>query len=468
MLNATVIVSDAEVESRSLLADVLENCLGYHVLPVAGAPQVIDCMYEKHLSPPEAVLMDVASDPLQVIHHLNQLQMRFPHLPVIALTNYGDMKQATAALEAGAIDYMSRPVSHQRLKVSIDNAVRQYRLAVEVSRLRCERATGGDLNFLPLDNVWLRRLVPQSDNANQPVLLCGETGTGKEAVAHAIHMESERSDQAFVPLNCTSFAETQLWSILFGTGGKAEGDELYSGKVIEALGGTLFLDEVQYLSVAIQRRLLAALEEIAQMAPMRHHHGKRGVRLVVATGMECDEFLQSDKLLPEFLAMVSEQVITLPPLRESVEDITALARYFTERFALQENPTIQEITPQALALLQAYDWPGNVFELERVIFRAVLLSEDTVIDTEHLLPYLPPSFMPENNHQGLQEAMMRSRRMPLTNECGEVRRLRDLEADMINFALNFYEGRISEVARKLGIGRSTLYRKLHDLDIKVA
>ncbi|GEM_PF-5046205 len=147
MFNATIMVSDSEVESRTLLADVLENRLGYKVVSVSNGSQVIESLYEQHDPMPEVILMDVAPDLADVSNSLIQLRLRFPYLPVIAMTNYGDMKQAARALEAGAMDFMSRPVSHKRLQVGIDNAIKQHRLASEVSRLRREQAMGGDLNF---------------------------------------------------------------------------------------------------------------------------------------------------------------------------------------------------------------------------------------------------------------------------------------------------------------------------------
>ena len=412
--------------------------------------------------------MDVASDPADVAHLLSQLRVRFPHLPVIAMTNYGDMKQAATALEAGAVDYMSRPVSHQRLQVGIDNAIKQYRLALEVSRLNREQVGRGDLNYLPADSIHLKNLMCQNPNSDKALFLVGEPGVGKEALARAIHLETMRKERPFISVNCAFWTERQMCSMLFG----AKDGEFPSislvGTVASALGGTLFLEEVHRLSAAVQNHLIEVLQQLAEIGSAGDNRGKKGVRLMVGSCLSLTELRSSGILVPQLVQHLSDEVVTLPPLRDSKEDIAALAHYFTERFALQENPAVRQITDQAVELLQSYDWPGNLLELERMIFRAVISSEDSMIDIEHLVPYMPSSFTPEYSAIELQDAMMRSRCMPLTNQSGEVRRLRDLEADMINFALKFYGGRISEVARKLGIGRSTLYRKLHDLDIKVA
>lgn len=469
MLNTTIIVADSEVESRKALVQVLEGVLGYKVVGTGQHKDIIDLLYQPHEAPPEAILMDVASASTEVEQVFSQLQARFPCLPVIALTDYGSMKQATQALEMGAVEYLARPVSHQRLKVSVANAIRQYRLAQEVSRMRREQATRNEMDFLPSHNSRQRRFMGEYNYKEGALLISGEKGAGKEALARAYHRVSERKFSPFVSIHCAALAETQAWTILFGEKKADENNHKLSSKLLGALSGTLYINGVDSLSKLAQRQLVRVLQDSTHQPSLRRKGENSGIRLMVASPLPMELLLQQGTLAPELLDYIGQQVVSLPALRHSIDDIDSLAEYFTERFALQENPMLQGITPEALELLKIYDWPENVLELERLIFRAVISCEDTMLHVPHLLPYLPTSFVPSQiEGEGQQGVAIRSGRMPLTNAHGEVRRLRELESDMIHFALDFYDGRISEVARKLGIGRSTLYRKLNELDIKVA
>ncbi len=233
------------------------------------------------------------------------------------------------------------------------------------------------------------------------MLLCGEVGLGKEALARAIHLKSLRKEQPFVSVCCNSLAEAQIWSVLFGAKEASNQPISLSGKVAGALGGTLFLDELHTLPTAVQIHLMKVIKLSAERSPLRENRGKKGIRLLAGSGLELSELRKSGILIRDLMDHLSGELVTLSPLRESKEDIAALARHFTERFALHENPNVHEITDQAVQLLQSYDWPGNVLELERVIFRAVILSEDSVIDVEHILPYMPPSFVPEFSVNGM-------------------------------------------------------------------
>lgn len=453
MLESSIIVSDVNDKTRKLLCDILENKLNYNSIEVASASEIMSSIYGQHNMLPEAVVMDVAKNTDESLAVLRQLHIRFPNLPVIVLIDYGNMKQVSLALEAGAQDFLARPVSLQRLKVSVDNAIRQHRLAVEVSRLRMEQAVCDDCNYIPTNNANIKKLLEQGAATDEPLLLCGENGTGKEAFAKAIHNKSQRANSAFVSINCNGFSEMQLFSVLFNSGNE---DNPVHGKLSAADGGTLFLDNAEYMPHSLQYQLIDTLK-----------NAKHDIRIMISTSLDVVNLRKSDKFTPEFLDMFTGDIMKLPNLRENAEEIDSLAHYFIQRFALRENPIVKDITPQAIELLKSYNWPGNLLEFERVVFRAVILSEDTNIDVEHLLPYMPLSFSPSDDVGRLRESINRSKRSPLTNSNGDVRRLRDLEEDMINFALNLYDGRISEVARKLGIGRSTLYRKLNDLDIDI-
>lgn len=468
MLHSTVIVADSEIDSRNVLSQILQDVLGYKVVTTSQHQEIIDILYQPHETPPEAILMDVAAAPHLVEETFHHLQSRFPCLPVIAMTDYGNMKQASHALELGAIQYLSRPVAHQRLKVTLENSIRQYRLAQEVSRMRRQQATRNDLNAAPAQDARLHNFMERYPYQKGPILFCGEKGTGKESLARAYHHASHRDLSPFVTVNCAALAETQSWSILFGELKNAEVNSQLSNKLTGALGGTLYINAIDNLSIEAQRQLIYILQESNHQASFRRKGEGSGIRLMASTQIPVQSLKDSEDFSDELLEFFDQQCVELLPLRQSIDDIDSLAEFFTERFAVQENPMLQSITPEAIEMLKLHNWPENVLELERLIFRAVLTCEDTRLDVQHIIPYLPPLSASNDSDNKIQTVAIRSGRMPLTDAQGEVRRLRDLESDMIHFALDFYDGHISEVARKLGIGRSTLYRKLNELDIKVA
>lgn len=463
MLLTKLILADSNPDSRQMMTRALNKTGRYEVLPIKQPIEIAEALNQSHENLPEAILMDVTQQMDKVHQAIQHLQKRFPCLPVIALTDYGNMKQVQLALQEGAVDYLPRPVSHQRLELTINNIVARYRLAQEISCMRYFHAARHQGEYLPARNPRMQRLLKQVLVTGGPILLSGEKGTGKEILARNLHLYNKDKYSPFVAINCYPLAEIQLWSILFGTSQSNEKGAKLSSKLSGALGGTLFINGIETLSHEAQDCLIEQLEKMESNALTASDK----IRLMAAARLPANNIWQAEELSPRFRKYISGNISNLPPLRRSLKDIGQLAEYFAQRFAVQEKPYIQGITPAAIALLEKYDWPENVAELERIIFRTVLTCEDSQIDVEHLMPYMPASLAPELEGAS-HSAITRSGKMPITNNQGEIRRLRDLEADMIQFAINYYNGQISEVARKLGIGRSTLYRKLHDLDIKVA
>ncbi len=312
MLNATVIVSDCEVESRHILTAVMQDQLGYEVIAVSSPEEILETLYASHQQMPEAILMDVASENQQLEMHLNTLKLRFPYMPIIALTDYGSMKQAAAALKAGAIDYLARPVSHQRLKVSVDNAIRIYRLSHEVSRLRRAQATQHDLDYLPVNNPRLQRLLkPIALNANA-YGFCGEVGVGKEAIARAVHYQSKRQNHAFVSLNCAPLAELQAWNILFGNVKQQKQERRMAGKLAGALGGTLFLNHVESLSIEAQTTLIEQVDYASNFTSSRSRAGEKGICLMVSADISAEQFAASPKICDALKQRVTQNLILIP------------------------------------------------------------------------------------------------------------------------------------------------------------
>ena len=476
MSRATILVSDVENESRELLVNVLQDHLGYQAEALSGPAALLEHLTLQQSSLPQVILMDVSSDHLRVVHAMDQLQRQFPYIPIIALTHYGDMKQAASALDAGAMDFLARPVAHQRLKVSVDNAIRQHHMAVELASLRhmaVELASlrqkhfqhGSPTPVSTLPKSYINHLLEGQNLSADRLLMMGEEGTAKEAMAEVIHHHSARNEQVFCSVNCSTLTVKQFENFIFSG---EEGE--YSRFISNSLGGSLLIHQPELLPKNTQLRLVQLLKKLEREPPKRFSRASAGLAVMISTNLSMSQLRQSGRLIIDFYDYLDGPTLPLLSLRELPSLLPEISAHYAQSYTMGRNVPIERLSPSAIQLVENYHWPGNIRELERVIMQATLLCDDAVMESEHLLPCLPmnPLLEKENEESFSYEKMMRLRRVALISDTGQVRRLRDLEADMIRFAFSFYEGRISEVARKLGIGRSTLYRKLHELDIEAA
>jgi DNA-binding NtrC family response regulator len=340
------------------------------------------------------------------------------------------------------------------------------------------------------------RLGRRAAQSGIPVLIEGESGVGKEMIARAIHGESGRRGRTFVAVNCGALPENLVESILFGheKGSFTGATGRHVGKFQEADGGTLFLDEVAELPLDIQVKLLRAVEQ-GEIDPI----GSRkpvsvDIRLISATNRNLIEMVKQGRFREDLYYRLNVFPILLPPLRQRAEDIPELVDHFITRFAAEEGRKVRAITPDAVALLRSYGWPGNVRQLENTVFRAIVMCEGSelgvddfpqiAVSVEGYEARVPPApalgakqALPQG-HEAVIGAYPRSTGeivsdgmaigVPAVTEGGHIRRLDEIEADMIRLALHRYRGQMSEVARKLGIGRSTLYRKMRDLGLHEA
>jgi len=339
-------------------------------------------------------------------------------------------------------------------------------------------------------------LAQRAAQSNIPVVLEGESGVGKELVARAIQSGGDRSNKPFVTVNCGAIPHNLVESILFGheKGAFTGATERHIGKFMEADGGTIFLDEIGDLPLEVQVKLLRAVQqgEIETVGARTAH--KVNVRLISATNKDLIEEVKNGHFREDLYYRLNVFPITIPALRKRKEDIPNLVRVFADRFSSeQKSGRRMTVNAGALALLTAYDWPGNIRQLENAIFRAVVLAEGpelTEADFPQIVAQLPEydvvdhlALVSDNTgldldegygenfrtsalgemHHRLQEAPENA--IASVNPAGDVRRLADVEEELIRFALKFYRGQMSQVARKLGIGRSTLYRKLKDYGI---
>jgi len=340
------------------------------------------------------------------------------------------------------------------------------------------------------------RLAEKASASSIPVLIAGESGVGKELIARAIHGSGERRTKPFVAVNCGAMPENLVESILFGheKGSFTGATERHVGKFVEASSGTLFLDEVGELPPAAQVKLLRAIQE-GEVEPVGARKPvKVDVRIISATNRDLIADVRGGRFREDLFYRLHVFPITVPPLRERLADIPALTRHFLARFAAEESKRVGTVAADALRLLGAFRWPGNIRQLENAVFRAVVLAEGDSIglaefpqiavqisappaspaaepppeapapeleepaSTAALMPDLPPPSSAATAAGPLDV-------LPLFDAEGDIRPLEAIEADIIRYAITHYRGQMSEVARRLQIGRSTLYRKLDALGL---
>jgi DNA-binding NtrC family response regulator len=419
------------------------------------------------------------------------------NIPVIVQTAHGGIDTVVAAMRAGATDFVVKPVGAERLQVSLRNALSVSALETEFQRLK--RSRSGTLTFRDIitRNSRMQAVLRTAEKAAAsliPVLVEGESGVGKELIARAIHGSGERRAKPFVAVNCGAIPDNLVESMLFGheKGAFTGATDRHVGKFVEASGGTLFLDEIGELPPAAQVKLLRAIQE-GQVDPVG---GKKpikvDVRIISATNRNLIADVKTGRFREDLFYRLHVFPITVPPLRERPEDIADLVRHFLIRFAAEEGKRIRAVTGEALSLLNAHPWPGNVRQLENAVFRAVVLADGDEVGANEfpqlalhaIRAVVPADELPRPAPEAVSSAPLILEEAPATSPqaaeasgvvgadalalldaAGNVRPLDEIEAEVIRFAIARYRGQMSEVARRLKIGRSTLYRKLEEIGI---
>jgi len=417
------------------------------------------------------------------------LRASHPDLPVIVLTAKGGIDSAVEAMRAGANDFLVKPASPERIAVSIRNALKIGTLSGEVTRLKKKadnRLAFEDLVAKSGEMKQVIRLGQRAAQSNIPILIEGESGVGKELIARAIQGSSDRAGKPFVTVNCGAIPENLVESILFGheKGSFTGATDKHLGKFQEADGGTLFLDEIGELRIDMQVKLLRALQEGEVDAVGSKRPMKVNVRIISATNRDLAELTREGQFREDLYYRLNVFPIFVPPLRQRREDVPALARHFIERFAAEESKPVTGLTPEATDLIERFNWPGNVRQLENTIFRAVVLCDGETLDVcdfpqiaaamgvESITrrPVASAAAPLHSSHSPSRATAPMADSSPYTvkavDMAGHMRKLEELESEIIRMAISRYEGHMSEVARRLGIGRSTLYRKLKDLGLE--
>lgn len=480
-MGKTVLIVDDDPTQRRILRAVIEKS-GFSTLQAADGHAALDMAFAPDGHKIDLMLLDLVMPGLSGMETLKELSAKRSDLPVIVLTGTGSIDAVVAAMQAGARDFLVKPAAPERVIVSLRNALEVNTLAKEVTRLK--KTTTGALTFDDLigDAPAMRSVVAMGERgarANIPILITGESGVGKEVIARAIQGVSERAGRPFITVNCGAIPENLMESILFGhekgsfTGANAK----HLGKFQEADTGTLFLDEVGELPLAMQVKLLRVLQE-GEVDPIGSKRPtKVDVRIISATNCNLQDCVKSGTFREDLYYRLNVFPIEMPSLRNRTTDIPALVEHFIKRFNAQERMNVRGATSETLEMLKNFDWPGNVRQLENTVFRAVILSDGHMLQPQDfpqvsgLAPIIPTQ---ETAGMAIEaetmtiETVMEETDVSILDRSGHLRSLQDIEADLIQFAIDTYSGHMSEVARRLGIGRSTLYRKVreHELDVE--
>jgi DNA-binding NtrC family response regulator len=491
MAQTILIVDDDPVQRRLLEAAITRS--GMTVVTAPGGQPALDLLSGPRGDQVSLMLLDLVMPDMDGLQVMERMRGQHPDLPVIVLTAKGGIDSAVEAMRAGASDFLVKPASPERITVSIRNALKIGTLSNEVTRLKKKtenRLVFEDLIASSGEMKQVIRLGQRAAQSNIPILIEGESGAGKELIARAIQGSSERAGKPFVTVNCGAIPENLIESILFGheKGSFTGATDKHLGKFQEADGGTLFLDEIGELRLDMQVKLLRALQE-GEVDPVGSKRPvKVDVRIISATNRDLAERVREGQFREDLYYRLNVFPIFVPPLRQRREDVPALARHFISRFAAEENKPVAGLTPEATDLIGQYEWPGNVRQLENTIFRAVVLCDATVLDVcdfpqiasalgvevharrTHMAPMTAPApaYAPSSHAAPMHHAPAHSSPYAISamDGNGHMRRLEDIESETIRLAISHYEGHMSEVARRLGIGRSTLYRKLKDLGLE--
>ncbi|KQT47234.1 sigma-54 dependent transcriptional regulator [Devosia sp. BK] len=482
-MTRVLVVDDDPVQLR--LTAEIANRAGFKPLTATGGEQALAILRDDRKI--GAMILDLVMPDLDGMGVMSVMRAEGLTTPVIIQTANASLETVISAMRQGAADYFVKPVSPERLIISLRNAMKLDTLEAAIRSDTAKRSGTLTQSDMIATAPAMARVLTLSGKAAKspiPVLIEGETGVGKEMVARIIQGMSDRAGKPFVTVNCGAIPPNLVESMLFGhkkgafTGAIAD----QTGKFAEAHGGTLFLDEVGELPLETQVKLLRALQE-GEIEPVGAARSERvNVRVISATNRRLLNLAKSGEFREDLFYRLNVFPIYVPPLRERMEDLQNLTTHFVARLSAEAGKRVVGVTPKALDLLASYDWPGNVRQLENAIYRAIVLADSAFLEPEDFPQILAQAAGRDEAYRATERAPVlaapihidtapaRPRPEPeiepmqdrFLSSAGDLRALGDIEREAIAFAIDYHGGRMSRVARALGIGRSTLYRKLHE------
>jgi DNA-binding NtrC family response regulator len=447
---ATILVVDDDAAMSSAVCEVLRQT-GYLPLSAQSGAQALEIVKR---GPPDLLISDLRMTEMTGHQLQQELQTIAPDLPVVIITAFGTVESAVESMKLGARDFITKPFSNKELLLVVSRTLENRRLRQEVKQLRVELARSYGLpNIIAADPKMaaVLEMVERVVDSSATVLITGESGTGKDLLARALHFSSPRRDGPFVPINCAAIPENLIESELFGyvRGAFTDARQAKTGLFIAARGGTLFLDEVGEMPVPLQSKLLRAIED-KKIRPLgATEEIPVDVRIVAATNTNLEKALENGRLRSDLYYRLATFTLAVPPLRERPDDIPLLIKHFLSRASAEAGRPVPEVDPHAMARLLRYPWPGNARELQNAIQRGVLLARNNILTIKELPPKVA----------GLDISPAR-----ILSEAVDKRiSLDQLEHDYVRAVVDAVNGNKSEAATILRIDRKTLYRKLDEL-----
>ncbi|MDY6097032.1 MAG: sigma-54 dependent transcriptional regulator [Oscillospiraceae bacterium] len=448
-----VLVIDDEPLIRMSLESGLSD-LGYQVCCTDTIGEGLSLAARLH---PDAVLLDNRVGAERGIDHITDFQKLDEDMILILMTAYGSVSQAVEAMKLGVSHYVQKPFDLDEIDLVITRAMEQLlsRRSLELMKLRPRKLLGESSAICRIRQEI--RVLAENDNVD--ILICGETGTGKEVVVNTIHEQSSRHDKPLVKINCGAIPENLLESELFGheKGSFTGADKTKKGLIELANGGTVFLDEVGELPLAMQAKLLTFLEDRSFKRVGGLQDIEVNIRVAAATNRDLEAEVQKGRFREDLYYRLNVMQIHIPPLRERPEDIPVLCRFYLQHFNRKFNKSLQDIAPEFLTLLQSYYWKGNVRELRNVMERCVLFSRQSVLTGEEtgldtLLAVRPRAGGSFPMHDLAQQGIDLKREVDA------------FERTYIDRAMQLSGGNLSQAAQLLGCTRFTLKRRLEGGD----
>lgn len=468
-----LVVDDDQFQLKATQV-AIEKMLNYKVTTKDGGADAVEFLLSPQGASVDMVILDMQMPDVNGMDVLDRVCPNRPDLPIIMNTAHGDTKKAVEALKKGAVDFIEKKDGPDRMKVCIENAKLRCGLNKQVQKLHNFNRNKYDFVDIIGSSKSLKKainLAGRACNSNIPVLISGESGVGKELFARAIHSNSERHKEPFVAVNCSAIPSNLVESTLFGheKGSFTGAFERTLGKFREADGGTIFLDEVGELPLEIQSKLLRVLQNFEVEPVGAGKSTKVNVRVISATNKNLEEELTNKSFREDLFYRINVFPINVPPLRERKEDIPELLNHFIEKICAREGRQILSYDERLAEILSDYWWPGNIRQLENAIYRAIIMANGNKLaldDFESILKAISANYVykdpmpktkPTSKIGSIDEEIS-----PFNRSNGKFKTMNEYERDIIEKVLHYHNSNISKVSKVLGIGRSTLYRKMKE------
>lgn len=458
-MSANILIVEDDFSQSDLIRRLLKRKLGYTSISAANGQEALNIIGSDDIGDIKLVIMDLKMPVMDGMEALEIMRVKYPNLPVIMLSGSRDLEDAKRAVELGAIDFLNKPFDGERLKVTVQNALKLSELSSELKLLK--NKTTGLVKFEDIighDRGLIQTVAyaRKAAKADIQVLITGETGTGKEVFARAIHGESSRSGKPFIAINCAAIPAQLIESTLFGheKGAFTSAFHKSLGKFREADGGTIFLDEIGDLPLESQVKLLRVLQQ-KEVEPVGAPKPiPVDVRIISATHQNLEQAVKNGKFREDLYFRLNVLKIEIPALKERLSDIPLLARYFMSRICTNEGILPKSFSKAADDYMMMQMWPGNVRQLENAVHRALVLCESNLIDANDLIIANNSCQYASDDHYAKSGLFIN-----IMHDTGQLKTAEEIKDEFINLALNIHRQNFIQTAKAIGVSKSTLYNR---------